>query len=114
MRMTLVAMHCWKLRLVCMDLINVHVYITRIKILNAKDRVQERPLKVCLCVASKRHVNAAAPATTGGALLHTAKQSEVRSTPSVCWMNHQKVPAEKCFFYFTRDQRTEDDAAMVG
>lgn len=117
--MTFIAMHCWKLRLVCMDLINVHVYITLIKILNAKDTVQERPFnvtscKVCLCVASKRHVNAAAPAATGSALLHTAKQSEVCFTPSVCWMNHQKVSAEKCFIYFTRDQRTEDGAAMVG
>lgn len=90
------------------------MYITQIKILNAKDRVQERPFKVCLCVASRRHVNAAAPAPTGSALLHTAKQSEVCFTPSVCRMNDQKVSAEKCFIYFTHDQRTEDGAAMVG
>lgn len=42
MRMTFIAMHCWKLRLVCMDLIDVYMYITLIKILNAKDTVQEK------------------------------------------------------------------------
>lgn len=85
MRMTFVAMHCWKLRLVCMDLINVHVYITLIKILNAKDTAQERPFnvtscKVCLCVASKRHVNAAAPAATGSALCYI-QQNNLRYVP---------------------------------